>query len=293
MKAYMLKKPAHIGVVFSLPAILFFFLFIFIPVVSTFVLSLTSWKGFSLAQIKIAGLSNFAELFSDAVFFKALANTLTFVVITTVLLNIIGFTCASLIDTRIPGTAFFKNAVFLPVLLAPIIIGIMWSRMLDAFGIVNQLLRTIHAVKMPVLFLGDEHIALYTVIGATIWQYSGYDMLLYFAGLQGVPHEQVEAARMDGASPFAVRRHVVIPFLSPVIAITMLLNMIGGFKVFDIVYVMTAGGPNNSSHVFATYLFQEAFRFNRMGYASVIAIVIIIFSIFTAVFRLRIVRRET
>ena len=289
----MLRKTAHIGVFFSLPAILFFFLFIFVPVVSTFVLSLTAWKGFVFSDIKITGLANFAELFTDAVFFKALTNTLIFVIITTVLLNILGFIGASLIDTRLPGTVFFKNAVFLPVLLAPIIIGIMWSRMLDAFGIVNQFLKSVHAITMPVLFLGDEHIALYTVIGATIWQYTGYDMLLYFAGLQGVPHEQVEAARMDGASPLAVRLHVVIPFLSPVIAITMLLNMIGGFKVFDIVYVMTAGGPNNSSHVFATYLFQQAFRFNRMGYASVIAIVIIVFSIFAAVFRLRIVRKDT
>jgi raffinose/stachyose/melibiose transport system permease protein len=165
--------------------------------------------------------------------------------------------------------------------------------MLDAFGIVNQLLKSVHLIRMPFLFLGDERIALYTVIGATIWQYTGYDMLLYFAGLQGIPHEQVEAATIDGASGLGITFNVVIPFLSPVIAITMLLNMIGGFKVFDIVYVMTAGGPNNSSHVFATYLFLQAFRFNRMGYASVIAIVIILFSIIAAVFRLRIVRQET
>jgi raffinose/stachyose/melibiose transport system permease protein len=101
----------------------------------------------------------------------------------------------------------------------------------------------------------------------------------------------VEAATIDGAGAFAVKWHVVLPYLSPVIAITMLLNMIGGFKVFDIVYIMTAGGPNNSSHVFATYLFQQAFRFNQMGVASVIAIVIIAFSIIAAVFRLRIVRQ--
>ncbi len=289
----MLRKTAQIGVLFSLPAILLFFVFIFIPVIFTFVLSLTAWKGFVLSDIKLTGLANFAELFSDDVFFRALANTLIFVAVTTVLLNVLGFLGASLIETGAPAATVFKSAVFLPVLLAPIIIGIMWSRMLDAFGIVNQVLRSVHATTLPILFLGDEHIALYTVIAATIWQYTGYDMLLYFAGLQGVPHEQVEAARMDGASPLAVTRHVVIPFLAPVIAITMLLNMIGGFKVFDIVYVMTAGGPNNSSHVFATYLFQQAFRFNRMGYASVIAIVIIVFSIIAAVFRLRIVRKET
>ena len=283
----------RIGFFFSLPAILFFLFFILFPVVSTFLLSFARWKGFVFSELRFTGLSNFAELFTDGIFFKSLANTLIFVIITTVALNILGFIGASLIDTRVAGSRFLKNAVFLPVLLAPIIIGIMWSRMLDAFGIVNQLLKSVHATRMPLLFLGDERIALYTVIGATIWQYTGYDMLLYFAGLQGVPQEQVEAARIDGASPLAVKLHVVIPFLSPVIAVTMLLNMIGGFKVFDVVYVMTAGGPNNSSHVFATYLFQQAFRFNKMGYASVIAIVIIAFSIVAAVFRLRIVRRET
>jgi raffinose/stachyose/melibiose transport system permease protein len=285
-------KTAHIGFLFSLPAIVFFLAFILIPVLSTFALSFVHWKGFTLTDMKGAGLSNFLELFTDGVFLRSLSNTLIFVALTTVLLNLLGFLGASLIDTKLRGSVFFKNAVFLPVLLSPIIIGIMWSRMLDAFGIVNQILKSAHLIRMPFLFLGDEKIALYTVIGATIWQYTGYDMLLYYAGLQGVPHEQVEAARIDGASRLGVTFNVVLPHLSPVIAITMLLNMIGGFKVFDIVYVMTAGGPNNSSHVFATYLFLQAFRFNRMGYASVIAIVIILFSIIAAVFRLRIVRQE-
>ncbi len=281
------------GFLFSLPAILFFFAFILAPVLSTFVLSFVSWKGFTLAELRPAGLSNFAALFTDAVFFRALVNTLIFVAATTVFLNVLGFLGASLVDLNLRGTGFFKNAIFLPVLLAPIIIGVMWSRMLDAFGIVNQLLKAAHLVRLPFLFLGDEKIAIYTVIGATIWQYTGYDMLLYYAGLQGVPHEQVEAARIDGASAATITWRIVIPFLSPVVAVTMLLNMIGGFKVFDIVWIMTAGGPNNSSHVFATYLFLQAFRFNRMGYASVIAIVIILFSIVAAVFRLRIVRQET
>jgi len=288
----MRHTTARTGFLFSLPAILFFVAFILAPVLSTFVLSFVQWKGFTLSDMRPAGLSNFIELFSDGVFSRALVNTLIFVAATTVLLNLLGFIGASIIDTALRGSGFFKNAIFLPVLLSPIIIGIMWSRMLDAFGIVNQLLKSAHLIRMPFLFLGDERIALYTVIGATIWQYTGYDMLLYYAGLQGVPHEQVEAATIDGASRLAVTFNVVLPFLSPVIAITMLLNMIGGFKVFDIVYVMTAGGPNNSSHVFATYLFLQAFRFNRMGYASVIAIVIVFFSIIAAVFRLRIVRQE-
>ncbi len=284
------RGTAKTGFLFSLPAIVFFLLFILVPVLSTFLLSLTEWKGFALENIRFAGLANFREMFTDRVFFTSLKNTLVFVALTTVMLNLLGFVGASIIDTGVRGSGVFKNAVFLPVLLSPIIIGIMWSRMLDAFGIINQLLESTGLTHLPIMFLGDERIALYTVIGATIWQYTGYDMLLYYAGLQGVPSELIEAATIDGASPLTIKIRVVLPVLSPVIAITMLLNMIGGFKVFDVVYVMTAGGPNNSSHVFATYLFQQAFRFNRMGYASVIAIVIIAFSIVAAVLRLRIVK---
>jgi raffinose/stachyose/melibiose transport system permease protein len=286
----MRSATSRTGFFFSLPAIVFFLLFILIPVLSTFVLSLTQWKGFALENLRFAGLANFGEMFTDAVFFTSLKNTLIFVAVTTVVLNLFGFVGASIVDTGIRGSGFFKNAIFLPVLLAPIIIGIMWSRMLDAFGIVNQLLKSAGLIQLPVMFLGDERIALYTVIGATIWQYTGYDMLLYYAGLQGVPTELIEAATIDGASRLAIRIRIILPVLSPVIAIAMVLNMIGGFKVFDIVYVMTAGGPNNSSHVFATYLFQQAFRFNRMGYASVIAIVIIAFSIVAALLRLRTVK---
>jgi raffinose/stachyose/melibiose transport system permease protein len=286
----MRMTTARIGFLFSLPAILFFLVFILIPVVSTFILSFTQWKGFVLTDISWVGAKNFLEMFTDRVFLKALINTLLFVLITTVLLNLLGFLCASIVDLGFRGTAFLKSAVFFPVLLSPVIIGIMWSRMLDAFGIVNQLLTTLKLTRMPILFLGDERVAIFTVIGATIWQYTGYDTLLYFAGLQGVPHEQVEAARIDGAGPLTITTRIVLPFLSPVIAVTMLLNIIGGFKVFDIVYIMTAGGPNNSSQVFATYLFQQAFRFNRMGYASVIAIVIIAFSVAAAIVRLRVMR---
>jgi raffinose/stachyose/melibiose transport system permease protein len=113
-------------------------------------------------------------------------------------------------------------------------------------------------------------------------------MLLYYAGLQGIPNELTEAARIDGANEFRVIIRIIIPTLSPVITIAMLLNIIGGFKVFDIVYIMTAGGPNHGSEVLATYLFQQAFRFNNMGFASVVAIVIITISLVVSIIRLKV-----
>jgi ABC-type sugar transport system permease subunit len=287
------KRLGKIGFLFSLPAVLFFLLFISIPVFFTIFLSFASWKGFDLAHIQLIGLNNYGEMFSDKTFWLSFSHTFIFVALTTLFLNLFGFIGAMIIDSGIRGTRFLKNAIFLPVLLSPIIIGIMWSRMFDAFGIVNKFLQAIHVTKLPVLFLGSPDIALYTIIIATIWQFTGYDMLLYYAGLQGVPNELVEAAKIDGAGRFRVIFNVIIPVLSPVVAITMLLNIIGGFKIFDIVYVMTAGGPNHHSEVLATYLFLQAFRFNKMGPASVIAIVIIALSLCASLIRMKITRQDT
>lgn len=288
----LLKKLQKIGFVFSLPSILFFVFFVSIPVLFTIVLTFAEWKGFQLSDIRFIGLNNYVELFKDKVFFKSLINTTIFVALTTICLNFFGFLGALIIDTKIPGTKFLKNAVFLPVLLSPIIIGIMWSRMLDAFGIINKILQSAHIIKLPILFLGNEKMALYTIIIATIWQFTGYDMLIYYAGLQGIPKDIIEAARIDGASEGKVILKIIIPTLSPVITIAMLLNIIGGYKVFDIVYVMTAGGPNRASEVLATYLFQQAFRFNNMGYASVIAVIIIILSLIISVIRFRLTKQS-
>lgn len=286
------KRLGKIGFLFSLPALVFFLLFISIPIFFTIFLSFAGWKGFDLAQIQLIGFKNYGEIFTDRIFWMSFFHTGIFVVLTTLFLNLFGFVGAMIIDTRIQGTRFLKNAIFLPVLLSPIIIGIMWSRMLDAFGIVNKLLQALHLTRLPVLFLGSPDFALYTIIIATIWQFTGYDMLLYYAGLQIVPGELVEAARIDGAGRFRVILNVIIPVLSPVIAITMLLNIIGGFKIFDIVYVMTAGGPNHHSEVLATYLFLQAFRFNKMGPASVIAIVIVVLSLCASIIRMKITRQE-
>ena len=242
------KRLGKIGFLFSLPAVLFFLLFISIPVLFTIFLSFASWKGFDLAHIQLIGLNNYGEMFRDKTFWLSFSHTFIFVALTTLFLNLFGFIGAMIIDSGIRGTRFLKNAIFLPVLLSPIIIGIMWSRMLDAFGIINKFLQVVHLTKLPVLFLGSPDIALYTIIIATIWQFTGYDLLL---------------------------------------------NIIGGFKIFDIVYVMTAGGPNHHSEVLATYLFLQAFRFNKMGPASVIAIVIIALSLFASLIRMKITRQDT
>jgi len=286
------NKLRKAGFLFSLPAIITFLLFLSIPVIFTFFLSFTSWKGFNLNEIDLIGIKNYIEVFKDKIFLKSLMNTTIFVLLASVFLNVFGFITALMIDLKIPGTTFFKNVLFLPVLVSPIIIGIMWSRMLDAFGFVNKLLQSLNLIKSPILFLGSSKLALYTIIAATVWQFTGYDMIIYYAGLKGIPQQLLEAARIDGANEFKIVFKILVPILSPVITIALLLNIIGGFKVFDIVFVMTSGGPNHNSEVLATYLFQQAFRFNNMGFAAVIAIVIIIISLIASIIRIKFSERS-
>lgn len=276
-----------IGFAFVLPSLVIFCLFLALPVVAVGGISLLEWTGFRLGDWTFVGLDNLRAMVEDPVFWRAFVDTLIFTVATTVLLNITGFTFAWLIASRVRGSGLAKSVLFLPVLLSPVIIALMWSRILDAFGAVNQLIAMVAPHAKPTLFLGSPGLALPAIIVATVWQFTGYNMLLYYAGLQNLPHEQVEAASIDGGGRRAVLRHVIVPSLYPVMGTVILLNVIGGLRIFDLIYVMTGGGPNRSTEVLATYMYEQAFRFSDMGYASAIALVIVVLSIAAAVLRIR------
>ena len=281
------RKTRRLGFFFSLPAIIFFIAFLVIPIFFTIYLSFCSWTGFDFSQIKFSGINNYMNVFTDRIFHKAFYQTFIFVILKVFFLNVFGLIGALIIDVRAPGSKFLRSVIFIPCLLSPIIIGVMWSRMFDAFGIVNQILKYFHLIKLPILWHGDPNIALYTIVVATIWQWTGFNVLLYYAGLQSIPNELIEAAKVDGASYSKIVLKVMIPLLGPVITIAVLWNLIGGFKVFDIVYVMTRGGPNHASEVLSTYLYQNAFTFNKMGPASVIAIVVVLLCVIVSVIRLK------
>lgn len=262
-----------------------------VPVASVILTSFTHWTGFSLDNISWLGFNNYAGLIYDPIFRKALFNTLLFTLVTTLLLNLAGFGLAVLINTRVPGTRLLKAVLFLPVLLSPVVVGLMWSNLLRGVGGgLNNLLSAIGVINQPIFWLGDPHFALPAIILATIWQFAGYDTILYYAGLQNVPVTLLEAAKLDGASYLNQIRHIVIPALYPIISVVMLLNIIGGLRIFDIVYVMTRGGPNRATEVLATYMYEQGFQLNAMGVASAIAVIIILLAIIVAVVRLRALR---
>ena len=189
---------------------------------------------------------------------------------------------------------FLQIAIVLPLGLSPVLTAILWQQILGPYGFVNELLvSTLHWRTQPIGFLGDPNLVMWTVIAAAVWQYAGYDMLLYYAGLQGLPKERMEAAAIDGAGAWSRLRYVTIPYLRPVIAIVIVLNLIGGWKVFDLVFVLTGGGPSHSTEVLSTYLYQQAFTFNLMGYASSIAVVIVVLATVSALVRGRIAGEVT
>lgn len=280
-------SPAWLGFAFVLPATLIFGLFLVLPVFAVAGMSLLEWTGFRIGDWQLVGLAKYQEMLADPVFWRAFTHTIVFTLATTLLLNVIGFSLALLITTRVRGSGLARAVIFLPVLISPVIVALMWSRILDAFGAVNQLIKVFDPTALPVLFLGSTTMVLPSLIVATVWQFAGYNMLLYYAGLQNVPQEQVEAASIDGASKRATIRHIVIPSIYPVIGIAVLLNVIGGLRIFDLVFVMTRGGPNRSSEVLATYMYEQAFKLSDMGYAAALAVVIVLLSVGAAVFRLR------
>lgn len=276
------------GAIFIAPAAAFFGVFLLFPIVAVILLAFTSWNGFYLDQIGWNGVGNVRQLGSDTVVRTALAHTVLFVAVSTVALNVFGLLFAMLIHTRVRAHDFLRVAMFLPLGLAPVVTAILWQQILGPYGMVNTLLiNDLHVRKTPIGFLGDPKIALWTVITAAVWQYSGYNMLLYYAGLQNLPTERLEAASIDGAGPWAQFRYVVLPYLRPVVAVVVVLNLIGGWKVFELVYVMTSGGPDRATEVLSTYLYQQAFSFNAVGYASSIALLIIALATISALLRSR------
>ncbi len=282
---------SSLGVAMVAPSLAVFLGLIAVPIVVVGLVSLSSWTGFDIVDVTWLGLENYRTIAGDEIFWRALRNTLLFTGLTTLFLNVIGFGVALLISTRVRGTGLLRGVIFLPALLPSVLVGLMWQRVLDAFGFVNQILQWLGVADQPVFFLGEERFVLWAIIGVTVWQFAGYDMILYYAGLQGVDRSMLEAAALDGARTPATVFRVIIPSMWHIVGVVALLNIIGGLKIFDVVFVMTRGGPNRSSEVLATYMFEQGFRFSIMGVASAVAVVIVVLAVIASVARFRLAKR--
>lgn len=255
------------GWVFILPALLGTLIFIVIPVICSFGLSFTKWD--LLNPIRFVGLDNYKEIFSEALFFKIFWNTVVFAISTSVLGVIIPLILACILNSKIRGSEFYKTAYFLPFITPMIVIGVVWEWIFDPnIGLLN------HILHLPINWLYDTHFAMPALIIVSVWKLIGYNMVIFLSSLSGISQSMFEAAKIDGATPFQTFKNVTIPLLSPSIFFVVIITAISSFQVFDLIYLMTQGGPLDSTNVLVYAIYKNAFEYFNVGKASAIAYVL-------------------
>ncbi len=266
---------------FILPAAILFLTFVAYPIIFNGQASLLDWDGIN--QGHSVGMGNFAELAQDPIFHKTLGNTALWIVLTIIPQSAIGLFFALMLNTKLKGRTIYRVLFFTPVVISPIVIGIVWQRLLDPYrGVTGALASATGIQWFGQSFLGDPRTALITVIVINVWQWSGYSMLFYLAGLQQIDQSVLEAARIDGAGYWRIVRSVVFPMLKPTHLSLLLLSVIGSLKTFELVYATTRGGPNHASEMIPTYTFLQAFQLQNVGYASALSIVLLALAVLAA-----------
>lgn len=283
---------ATVAAFMLVPAAVLFSLFFLWPFLRGLWISLTRWDGFS-APVFI-GVANYAKLLGDGLFLGALENNLIFVVLILLLKNVLGLGLAILLDRAIFLRGPIRAAVFIPVTLSFAATGLLWSWIYNpVFGLLNAALDGLGLSALKLSWLGDADIALYSIIVVDVWKWLGFHAVIYLAGLQTIPDELYEAARIDGAGAVKRFRHITLPLMMPVVLINIILGLSGAFvRNFDIVQVLTQGGPNHATEVVMTYMVKTAFQDGNMGYASAMGYALFLIVALSCVLLLGLMRRS-
>lgn len=273
--------------------VLIYMIWVIGPMLYSFYLSFTSWDGFSPPQF--VGLKNFIRLFNDRVFYISLSNNLEWIILFMTVPIVLGLGLAMVLNGNIPGEKFFKSSFFMPMVLSLVVCGLVWSWLYNpAFGLINSVLRAVGLDGLARGWLSDPKVVMEAVIAVAIWRQVGYVMILYLAGLQSVDPDLVAASKVDGASALQRFFHVILPQLAPITVIVIVISIVDSLRAFDLVSVMTRGGPFNSSSVLANYMYIQAFNNYRMGYGAAISVILFLISLVFILFYLtRIAKEET
>jgi multiple sugar transport system permease protein len=256
------------------PALFFFTVFVGFPVAYSFILSFEDWNMTSPVSHWV-GLANYEALLSDETFLRSLLQTTVFTVAITAVVVVFSLAMALLIDLKLRFIKLYRTILYLPAVTSLVAIGIVWVWLFDPqYGLINQLLRGI-GLEGP-LWLADPGVALLALVITAAWRNVGYFATIFLAGLQGIDAQYYEAARIDGAGPWACFWSITLPLLRPTVLFVVVMSVILSFQVFALVYVMTAGGPAGSTSVIVFYLYQQAFTYFRMGYASAVGYVLFV-----------------
>lgn len=283
--------PWPVILLFLLPALLLYGLFVIYPIAQSLRFSAYDWNGLTPLTDWV-GLQNFRDAFADPVFVQALSHNFIIIGLSLILQIPFAIALALLLSRKLKGRGLFRTMFFAPFILSEVVTGVVWRQILRPDGLFDVILGSIGAEGLTREWLADPDIALYSVFFVLSWKYFGFHMVLVMAGLQTIPDELEEAASIDGATWWQGFRYVTLPLLGPTIRVSVFLSIIGALQQFDLVWVTTEGGPINSTATMATYLVDSAFRKGQFGYASAVSVIVFALSLIVALFYQRFVLRR-
>lgn len=261
--------------VFVLPTLILFCGIVLIPIFVSSYYSLLDWNG--VGKGAFIGLDNYVEMFKDTRVINSIKNSLLFAGASVFIQLPISLVLALILASNIKGEGFYRTVYFIPVLISTVVIAQLWSKIYNAdYGLLNVMLQNIGLSSWAQDWLGQKETALTASFIPTLWQYMGYHMLLMYAGAKSVSQDVLEAARIDGASRLRVAWSIMIPLMKPILKVCLVFSVIGAFKVFDLIYVLTGGGPFYSTEVPSTLMYATIFDTFRYGYGSAISVFIIV-----------------
>jgi raffinose/stachyose/melibiose transport system permease protein len=253
---------------YILPSLLLLLALVYIPIVMTGYYSFMKWDG--IGRMEFIALDNYKELLKDKMFWKSVYHSFLLAVFSVI--SLAGYLAVSLVlSGKIKGAHLLRKIYLIPMLLSSVAIAQLWLRIYHpSNGMLNHFLMFL-GIDDPPNWLADPSIALYSIFVPIIWQYAGFYILIYYAALKSIPASIMEAAVIDGANPWQLAYKIKLPLIAGVIKVTIVLAVVGSLKYFDLIYVMTGGGPNGASEVIASYMYQKAFRSFNFGYGSTVA----------------------
>jgi raffinose/stachyose/melibiose transport system permease protein len=287
-----LRQKLELALLLS-PALVLFVGFVLLPVVVAVYYSLYRWDGFG-PLTDYVGLHNYKRALSDSVFQHAIMHNLTIAILSLVLQIPLGIALALMLNRKLHGRAILRLVVFAPYVISEAIASVVWLLLLQPDGPVDRGLKTVGLGSVIHLWLADRHLVLYTLFVVLTWKYIGFGIILLLAGLQGIPGELREAAALDGATSWQSTRLVLLPLLGPTIRIWIFLSIIGSLQLFDMVWIMTLGGPADASATMATYMFDNGFQATAYGFGSAVTVILFVFCFaFSLLYQRFALRRDT
>ncbi|MGP4040844.1 carbohydrate ABC transporter permease [Gracilibacillus sp. D59] len=269
---------------FIAPAFIIYGVYVIYSIFMTFYYSMFNWTGID-ANMDFLGLENYVRLFQDGVFWTSIQNNFLLVIASLLTQLPVGLIMALLLFSPIKGMRLFRSVYFMPFLMSTVAIGILFIFIYEGnYGLLNAILGAIGLESLQTAWIGKESTAIWAVIATVCWQFAPFYMILFRATIVGIPEELYEAADIDGASGWQRFKNITLPLLMPIIITSAILSVIGSLKYFDLIYVMTGGGPNNSTELMATYMYKQTFTNFNMGYGSSISFSMFIIAFIVTVF---------